>query len=146
MHKTFVAIAALAVAIAVAPLAAAKGGPPAKADRGPAENAAAQAHIAAAKGTATQADAPRPTPPSRQRLLPRRRIGERRLTASPRAEEKAQTTDIQILGLNDFHGNSEPPTGSGGRIGRRTLRSSTRRPHPHAARREPEHARSLRAT
>jgi 5'-nucleotidase len=36
---------------------------------------------------------------------------------SPRAAEKAQTTEIQILGLNDFHGNMEPPTGSGGRIG-----------------------------
>ena len=36
---------------------------------------------------------------------------------SPRAEEKAQTTEVQILGLNDFHGNLEPPTGSGGRIG-----------------------------
>ena len=36
---------------------------------------------------------------------------------SPIAVEKAQTTEIQILGLNDFHGNLEPPTGSGGRIG-----------------------------
>jgi 5'-nucleotidase len=36
---------------------------------------------------------------------------------SPTAVEKAQTTEIQILGLNDFHGNLEPPTGSGGRIG-----------------------------
>ena len=25
--------------------------------------------------------------------------------------------DVQILGLNDFHGNLEPPAGSGGRIG-----------------------------
>jgi 5'-nucleotidase len=33
------------------------------------------------------------------------------------AADKAQTTEIQILGLNDFHGNLEPPTGSGGRIG-----------------------------
>ena len=30
---------------------------------------------------------------------------------------KAQTTKIQILGLNDFHGALEPPSGSGGRIG-----------------------------
>jgi 5'-nucleotidase len=30
---------------------------------------------------------------------------------------KAVTTDVQLLGLNDFHGNLEPPTGSGGRIG-----------------------------
>jgi 5'-nucleotidase len=29
---------------------------------------------------------------------------------------KATTTEIQILGLNDFHGNLEPPTGSSGRI------------------------------
>ena len=33
------------------------------------------------------------------------------------AADKAQTTDVQILGLNDFHGNLEPPAGSGGRIG-----------------------------
>ena len=36
---------------------------------------------------------------------------------SPRAAEKAQTTEIQILGLNDFHGALEPPTGSAGRLG-----------------------------
>ena len=30
---------------------------------------------------------------------------------------KAQTTEIQILGLNDFHGALEPPTGSAGRLG-----------------------------
>ena len=36
---------------------------------------------------------------------------------SDQAEKKAQTTDVQILALNDFHGNLEPPTGSGGRIG-----------------------------
>ena len=30
---------------------------------------------------------------------------------------KAQTTQVQILGLNDFHGAMEPPTGSGGRLG-----------------------------
>jgi 5'-nucleotidase len=33
------------------------------------------------------------------------------------AEENAQTTEVQILALNDFHGNLEPPSGSGGRIG-----------------------------
>ena len=33
------------------------------------------------------------------------------------AKQNAQTTEIQILGLNDFHGNLEPPTGSSGRIG-----------------------------
>ena len=31
--------------------------------------------------------------------------------------QNAQTTELQILGLNDFHGALEPPTGSGGRIG-----------------------------
>jgi 5'-nucleotidase len=31
--------------------------------------------------------------------------------------DKAKTTQIQILGLNDFHGNLEPPSGSSGRIG-----------------------------
>jgi 5'-nucleotidase len=36
---------------------------------------------------------------------------------SDQAEANAQTTELQILGLNDFHGNLEPPTGSGGRIG-----------------------------
>ena len=36
---------------------------------------------------------------------------------SDQAENKAQTTDVQILALNDFHGNLEPPSGSGGRIG-----------------------------
>ncbi|MGA8845832.1 MAG: metallophosphoesterase, partial [Nocardioides sp.] len=35
----------------------------------------------------------------------------------PGRADKAQTTEIQILGLNDFHGALEPPTGSGGRIG-----------------------------
>jgi 5'-nucleotidase len=38
---------------------------------------------------------------------------------SPRGAEKAQTTEIQILALNDFHGNLRPPdeTTSSGRIG-----------------------------
>lgn len=35
---------------------------------------------------------------------------------------KAQTTKIQILGLNDFHGALEPPGGSGGRMGATTTR------------------------
>ena len=34
-----------------------------------------------------------------------------------KAKENAQTTELQILALNDFHGNLEPPTGSSGRIG-----------------------------
>jgi 5'-nucleotidase len=33
------------------------------------------------------------------------------------AEGSAKTTEIQILGLNDFHGALPPPSGSGGRIG-----------------------------
>jgi 5'-nucleotidase len=33
------------------------------------------------------------------------------------SEGKAKTTDIQLLALNDFHGNLLPPSGSGGRIG-----------------------------
>jgi 5'-nucleotidase len=43
------------------------------------------------------------------------------VTAKPKpgspAETNAQTTTIQLLSLNDFHGNLEPPGGSGGRIG-----------------------------
>jgi 5'-nucleotidase len=31
--------------------------------------------------------------------------------------DRPTTVDVQVLGLNDFHGNLEPPTGSGGRIG-----------------------------
>jgi 5'-nucleotidase len=37
--------------------------------------------------------------------------------AEPTKASKAQTTEIQLLGLNDFHGALEPPTGSGGRLG-----------------------------
>jgi 5'-nucleotidase len=33
------------------------------------------------------------------------------------AETNARTTTIQILGLNDFHGALQPPTGSAGRLG-----------------------------
>ena len=33
------------------------------------------------------------------------------------AAKPAQTVDVQILALNDFHGNLEPPAGSSGRIG-----------------------------
>jgi 5'-nucleotidase len=42
-------------------------------------------------------------------------------TAEPppggKGEQNAKTIDVQILGLNDFHGNLEPPGGSSGRIG-----------------------------
>jgi 5'-nucleotidase len=33
------------------------------------------------------------------------------------AAATSKTVEVQILGLNDFHGNLEPPTGSSGRIG-----------------------------
>ncbi|MFZ5869322.1 MAG: bifunctional metallophosphatase/5'-nucleotidase [Actinomycetota bacterium] len=36
---------------------------------------------------------------------------------NPQGEERARTTEVQILALNDFHGALEPPSGSGGRIG-----------------------------
>jgi 5'-nucleotidase len=35
----------------------------------------------------------------------------------PGEPEKTRTVEVQILALNDFHGNLEPPSGSGGRIG-----------------------------
>ncbi len=40
-------------------------------------------------------------------------------SAAPKAGKatKAKTTEIQVLGLNDFHGALEPPTGSAGRLG-----------------------------
>jgi 5'-nucleotidase len=38
-------------------------------------------------------------------------------SASPTAAANAQTTTIQLLAFNDFHGNLEPPSGSSGRIG-----------------------------
>ena len=114
MRKTLLALVALAVAIAVAPLAAAKDGPSpkaaeqahaavaktapaAKADSGPAANASEQAQAqAAAKGE----------PPAKGDGEP-----------SSQAAENAKTTEIQILGLNDFHGAILPPSGSGGRLG-----------------------------
>ncbi len=63
MKKAVLALAALAVAIAVVPLAAAKGDP------------------------------------------------------SDKGVANAKTTEIQILGLNDFHGAIQPPSGSAGRLG-----------------------------
>ena len=35
----------------------------------------------------------------------------------PKKAPKAKTTQVQILGLNDFHGAISPPAGSGGRLG-----------------------------
>jgi 5'-nucleotidase len=40
--------------------------------------------------------------------------------AVPSASAKQKTTDVQLLGINDFHGQLEPATGSGGRIGSAT--------------------------
>src|ERR687897_3115186 len=119
MKKTLMAVAALAVAIAVVPLAVAKRGPPAKGDRGPSANAAEQAHISAAKGTSVQADAGPSANAAEQAQAPAGSAASANAAdgPSPRAGDRAQTTEIQILGLNDFHGNLEPPTGSGGRIG-----------------------------
>jgi 5'-nucleotidase len=36
--------------------------------------------------------------------------------AGPAAAHGAKTEQLRVLGINDFHGNLEPPTGSGGRI------------------------------
>jgi 5'-nucleotidase len=36
--------------------------------------------------------------------------------AVPSAVAKPRDVDVQLLGINDFHGNLEPPSGSGGRI------------------------------
>ncbi len=39
------------------------------------------------------------------------------LAAQPPATARAARVDVQILSINDFHGNLEPPAGSSGRIG-----------------------------
>ena len=106
MKKSMLALVALAVAISMVPLATAKAPP--KAERGPSAKAAEQAHAAAAKADAAQAAsaADKGGPPAKADGEP-----------SSQAAENAKTTEIQILGLNDFHGNLEPPSGSGGRIG-----------------------------
>ena len=36
--------------------------------------------------------------------------------AAKQENRRAKTVDVQLLALNDFHGNLEPPTGGGGRI------------------------------
>jgi 5'-nucleotidase len=36
---------------------------------------------------------------------------------APQAVANAKTTNVQLLAINDFHGNLEPPSGSSGRIG-----------------------------
>jgi len=106
MKKSMLALVALAVAISMVPLATAKAPP--KADRGPSANAAEQAHAATAKADGAQSAnaADKGGPPAKEDGEP-----------SSKAAENAKTTEIQILGLNDFHGNLEPPSGSGGRIG-----------------------------
>ena len=43
------------------------------------------------------------------------------------AAKPSKDVSVQLLGINDFHGNLEPPTGSGGRIRRSpAVRRSTR--------------------
>jgi 5'-nucleotidase len=37
-------------------------------------------------------------------------------TATPAPAEAPATTTVRLIGLNDFHGNLEPPTGSSGRV------------------------------
>jgi 5'-nucleotidase len=39
------------------------------------------------------------------------------LTPTVSAAKPAKTVDIQLLAINDFHGNLEPPSGSSGRVG-----------------------------
>jgi 5'-nucleotidase len=121
MRKTLLALVALAVAIAVAPLAAAKGGP--------SPRAAEQAHAAVAKSApAAEADSGPAANASEQAQAQAAAKGEPPAKAdgepSSQAAENAKTTEIQILGLNDFHGNLLPPTGSGGRIGALTRTSA----------------------
>ena len=36
--------------------------------------------------------------------------------AAKPSKKKSKDVSVQLLGINDFHGNLEPPTGSGGRI------------------------------
>src|SRR5688572_22382211 len=36
--------------------------------------------------------------------------------AKPSKPKKSKDVSVQLLGINDFHGNLEPPSGSGGRI------------------------------
>jgi 5'-nucleotidase len=38
------------------------------------------------------------------------------VVAGAQAAPKDKDVKVQLLGINDFHGNLEPPTGSGGRI------------------------------
>jgi 5'-nucleotidase len=38
-------------------------------------------------------------------------------TSAAKPDKPAKTVDLQLLAINDFHGNLEPPTGSGGRVG-----------------------------
>jgi 5'-nucleotidase len=65
------------------------------------------------------------------------------------AKAKAKTTEVQILGLNDFHGNLEPPTGSGGRIGNTNAQGQCNPPDCYLAggvEYLATHVRALRAT
>ena len=58
--------------------------------------------------------------------------------APPGVTRQRTTIDVQLLSFNDFHGNLEPPTGSGGRITTgytETLTPTGRGVHRHATRR-----------
>ena len=62
------------------------------------------------------------------------------------AAKPSKDVSVQLLGINDFHGNLEPPTGSGGLItevaggpaDRRGRRRLPRQPAAHAAPAEPQ--------
>src|SRR5215213_9344291 len=47
--------------------------------------------------------------------------------AVPSAAAKDKSIDVQLLGINDFHGQLEPATGSGGRIGPAPVKDQPRK-------------------
>ena len=50
--------------------------------------------------------------------------------AEPQAAEPSKDVPVQLLSINDFHGNLEPPTGSGGRIQESRAASRSTRAEP----------------
>ena len=101
MKKSLLVLVALAVAISMVPLATAKAPP--KADRGPSDNAAEQAHAAVAKtAPAAKADSGPAANASEQAQAQAAAKGEPPAKAdgepSSQAAENAKTTEIQILG------------------------------------------------
>src|SRR5439155_23841206 len=42
--------------------------------------------------------------------------GKAKCVAEKTAKKQSAPVDVQILGINDFHGNLQPPTGSNGRV------------------------------